>query len=120
MRSNQSEVQQQQVHQEVRKEGPSTLSNATQVSSIRTESMASVQSNSSFVAKQIDNQLNQPRAQPQQPLRSSAFILEEVGEHSGEGTRPRFIQRMGKQYVPLSSLQEALSQNSKSGKWRTC
>ncbi|XP_059299220.1 uncharacterized protein LOC132051951 [Lycium ferocissimum] len=113
MRINQSEFQQQQVHQEVRKEGPSTPSNATEVSSILIESLASVQFNSSFVVKQIANQLNQPRAQPQQPLRSSALILEEVGEHSGEGTRPHFIQRMGKQYVPLSSLQEALSQNRK-------
>jgi len=46
-------------------------------------------------------------------LRSSAFVLEETGDHSREGTRPLFIERMGKQYVPPSRLQEALSQSSK-------
>ncbi|KAH0652801.1 hypothetical protein KY289_030479 [Solanum tuberosum] len=112
-KNNQSEVQQQQVHQKVRKEGSSTLNNETEVSSTLTENMASIQSNSSFVTKQIARQLNQPRAQPQIPLRSSAFILEEINEHSRKGTRPYLIQRMGKQYVPLSSLQEALSQTSK-------
>ncbi|KAH0709177.1 hypothetical protein KY284_010604 [Solanum tuberosum] len=113
IRTKQFEVQQQQVHQEVSKEGSSTLNNETEVSSTLTKSMASVQSNSSFVTKQIASQLNQPRAQPQISLRSSAFILEEINEHSREGTRPHFIQRMGKLYVPLSSLQEVLSQTSK-------
>ncbi|XP_059301379.1 uncharacterized protein LOC132053387 isoform X1 [Lycium ferocissimum] len=89
MGSNHSEVQQQQVHQEVEKEGPSAPSNATEV-----------------------NQLNQPRV-PQQQLRSSAFNLEEIGEHSREDTRSLFIERMGKQYVPPSRLQDALSQSSK-------
>nr|AAP45178.2 Zinc knuckle family protein [Solanum bulbocastanum] len=54
--TNQSEVQQQQVHQEVSKEGSSILNNETE-----------------------------PRAQPQIPPRSSAFILEEINEHSREG-----------------------------------
>jgi len=50
-------------------------------------------------------------------LRSSAFILEDISDHFREGTRPLFIERMGKQYVPPSRLQEALSQSSKeSGK----
>ncbi|KAG5606947.1 hypothetical protein H5410_028439 [Solanum commersonii] len=40
------------------------------------------------------NQLNQPRV-PNEKLRSSAFILEEIGEHSREVTRPLFIKRMG-------------------------
>ncbi|KAH0655473.1 hypothetical protein KY285_030355 [Solanum tuberosum] len=90
-----------------------TRKSEKKVSSTLTENMASIQSNSSFVTKQIARQLNQPRAQPQIPLRSSAFILEEINEHSRKGTRPYLIQRMGKQYVPLSSLQEALSQTSK-------
>ncbi|XP_059301387.1 uncharacterized protein LOC132053387 isoform X2 [Lycium ferocissimum] len=67
---------------------------------------------SSFVTEQIVNQLNQPRV-PQQQLRSSAFNLEEIGEHSREDTRSLFIERMGKQYVPPSRLQDALSQSSK-------
>ncbi|XP_060180806.1 uncharacterized protein LOC132610505 [Lycium barbarum] len=112
MGSNHSEVQQQQVHQEVEKEGPSAPGNATEVSSTIFESAASMHSNSSFVTEQIVNQLNQPKV-PQQQLRSSAFILEEIGEHSREDTRSLFIERMGKQYVPLSRLQEALSQSSK-------
>ncbi|XP_060167418.1 uncharacterized protein LOC132598512 isoform X2 [Lycium barbarum] len=71
-----------------------------------------VQSSSLFVTEQIVNQINQPRV-PQQQLKSSAFNLEEIGEHSREDTRSLFIERMGKQYVPPSILQDALSQSSK-------
>ncbi|KAG5620116.1 hypothetical protein H5410_005334, partial [Solanum commersonii] len=64
-----------------------------------------------------DNQLNKLPSISQDHLRSSAFILEDISDHSREGTRPLFIERMGKQYVPPSRLQEALSQSSKeSGK----
>ncbi|KAK6802828.1 hypothetical protein RDI58_000611 [Solanum bulbocastanum] len=75
------------------------------------ESATSMQSNS-FIAEQIVNQLNQPRV-PKEQLRSSAFILEEISEHSKEVTRPLFIKRMGTQYVPISKLQEVLSQSRK-------
>ncbi|KAH0781000.1 hypothetical protein KY290_000598 [Solanum tuberosum] len=60
---------------------------------------------------QID-QLNQTRV-PQEQLRSSAFISEEIGEHSREGISPLIIEKMGKQHIPVSKLQEALSQNNK-------
>ncbi|KAH0695950.1 hypothetical protein KY289_013432 [Solanum tuberosum] len=71
----------------------------------------------SFVTEQIDTQLNKLPSISQDHLRSSAFILENISDHSREGTRPLFIERMGKQYVPPSRLQEALSQSSKeSGK----
>ncbi|KAH0669912.1 hypothetical protein KY285_024055 [Solanum tuberosum] len=91
MGSNHSEVQQQPVHKQVEKEVPSTLRNA---------------------AIEV-NQLNKQPRVSQDQLRSSAFVLEETGDHSTEGTRPLFIERMGKQYVPPSRLQEALSQSSK-------
>ncbi|XP_055835415.1 uncharacterized protein LOC129903920 isoform X2 [Solanum dulcamara] len=89
MGRNQSEASHQQIHQQVKKEGPSTTSNATEV-----------------------HQLKQTRL-PQEQLKSYTFILEEFGEHSREGTRSLIIQKMEKQYVLLSRLQEALSQNSK-------
>ncbi|KAK4342854.1 hypothetical protein RND71_038670 [Anisodus tanguticus] len=56
------------------------------VSSIIIESATSMQANSSFVTEQIVNQLKQPRV-PQQQLRSSTFILEEIGERSREDIR---------------------------------
>ncbi|KAG5589661.1 hypothetical protein H5410_040175 [Solanum commersonii] len=106
-----SEVQQQQIHQQVGKEGPSTPNNATKDSSTIIESATLMQSNS-FIAKQTVNQLNQPRV-PKEQLRSSAFIIEEIGENSREVTRSLFIERMGTQYVPISKLQEVLSQSRK-------
>ncbi|XP_055835414.1 uncharacterized protein LOC129903920 isoform X1 [Solanum dulcamara] len=112
MGRNQSEASHQQIHQQVKKEGPSTTSNATEISSTIIENVASRQSSSSFVTKQAVHQLKQTRL-PQEQLKSYTFILEEFGEHSREGTRSLIIQKMEKQYVLLSRLQEALSQNSK-------
>ncbi|KAF3632680.1 putative rhamnogalacturonate lyase B-like [Capsicum annuum] len=89
MSRNQTEAQHQQMYQQVKKEGPSTPTNASEV-----------------------NQLNQARVRQEQ-LRHSEFILNEISEYSREGTRPIIIEKIGKQYVLLSKLLEALSQNSK-------
>ncbi|MCD9559826.1 hypothetical protein HAX54_018129 [Datura stramonium] len=83
MGSNHSEVQQQQVHQQVQKEGLYTPSNAIEVSSTIIDNALSMQSSSSFITEQNVNQLNQPRV-PREQLRSSAFILKEISEHSRE------------------------------------
>ncbi|KAK6802883.1 hypothetical protein RDI58_000667 [Solanum bulbocastanum] len=85
MGRNQSKALHQQIHQQVEKEVSSTPSNAIEI-----------------------DQLSQTRV-PQEQLRSSTFILEEIDEHSREGIRPLIIEKMGKQYVPVSKLQEAFS-----------
>ncbi|KAH0724832.1 hypothetical protein KY284_000697 [Solanum tuberosum] len=112
MGRNRSEALHQQIHQQVEKEGSSTPSNSTEVSSTIIENVASRQFSSSFVTKQTIDQLNQTRV-PQEQLRSSTFISEEIGKHSREGIRPLIIEKMGKQHIPVSKLQEELSQNNK-------
>ncbi|KAH0729472.1 hypothetical protein KY289_000660 [Solanum tuberosum] len=112
MGRNQSEALHQQIHQQVKKEGSSTPSNATEVLSTIIENVTSRQFSFSFVTEQTIDQLNQTRV-PQEQLRSSAFISEEIGEHSREGISPLIIEKMGKQHIPVSKLQEALSQNNK-------
>ncbi|KAK4359586.1 hypothetical protein RND71_021815 [Anisodus tanguticus] len=91
MGSIQSEVQHQQVYQQVEKERE-TPSNAVEVSSTIIENVASMQFSFSFVTEQIVNQPNQQWVSQEQ-LRNSAFILEEIGEHSREGTRPLIIEK---------------------------
>ncbi|KAK4380151.1 hypothetical protein RND71_002013 [Anisodus tanguticus] len=87
-----------EVRQQLEKEGPSgEPSNATEASTPDI------------------NQLNQQTTQPREQLKSSAFILSEIGEHFREGTSSLFITRGERQYVSPSRLREALSQTSKRG-----
>ncbi|XP_060200419.1 uncharacterized protein LOC132628673 [Lycium barbarum] len=76
-----------------------------EVSSIISESGASMQSSSSFVSSKIIKQRNQETTQPKEQLMRSAFLSAEIDKHSREDTGSFLIQKGGKQYVPTSSYE---------------